>query len=112
MKTVDIARACHEANRAYCITLGDMSQVPWDEAPPDIQQSAIAGVKFVAANPDAGDSALHFNWTVSKVAGGWKYGEVKDAVAKTHPCLVPFDKLPEEQQRKDKLFRAVVKALL
>ena len=29
MKTDDIARVTHEANRAYCITIGDTSQVPF-----------------------------------------------------------------------------------
>ena len=32
-------------------------------------------------------------------------------VAKTHPCMVPFDQLPEWQQKKDKLFLAIVRAL-
>jgi hypothetical protein len=42
---------------------------------------------------------------------GWVYGETKDPVAKTHPCLVAYNDLPIEQQVKDHLFRAVVKAL-
>ena len=46
-----------------------------------------------------------------KVKDGWVYGEVKDTIAKTHPCLVPFEQLPEFQQKKDKLFRAIVNAL-
>jgi hypothetical protein len=36
---------------------------------------------------------------------------VKDAELKTHPCLVPFEELPKFQQQKDRLFRAIVKAL-
>jgi hypothetical protein len=28
-----VARVCHEANRAYCQTLGDNSQPAWDDAP-------------------------------------------------------------------------------
>jgi len=35
----------------------------------------------------------------------------KDAVAKTHPCLVDYDDLPPAQQAKDALFAAVVLAL-
>ncbi|XUM24954.1 RyR domain-containing protein [Bradyrhizobium oligotrophicum S58] len=46
-----------------------------------------------------------------KLRAGWVHGEVKDADAKTHPCIVPFDQLPRVQQAKDKLFRAVVAAL-
>ncbi len=28
-----IAKTCHEVNRAYCIGTGDLSQLPWDQAP-------------------------------------------------------------------------------
>jgi hypothetical protein len=34
-----------------------------------------------------------------------------DEGTKTHPCLVPFADLPEDQQRKDALFIAIVQAL-
>lgn len=46
-----------------------------------------------------------------KIGAGWGYGEVKDANAKTHPCIVPFDQLPEFQRKKDALFCAIVDAL-
>ena len=46
MKTEDIARICHEANAAYCLSLGDTSQTDWDNAPDWQKKSAINGVKF------------------------------------------------------------------
>ena len=42
---------------------------------------------------------------------GWKYGPVKDAQKKEHPCFLPYAELPPEQKAKDYLFRAVVHAL-
>jgi len=36
---------------------------------------------------------------------------VKDTEKKEHPCIVPFDQLPREQQAKDYLFRGVVHAV-
>jgi hypothetical protein len=39
-----------------------------------------------------------------KIKEGWVYGFVKDPVSKTHPCIVPYEELPEEQQMKDHLF--------
>lgn len=42
---------------------------------------------------------------------GWKYGPIKDADKKEHPCMVPFADLPAAQQAKDYIFRAVVHAL-
>lgn len=111
MNPIEIARACHEANRAWCEFNGDTSQLPWAEAPLWQQESAISGVTFHLANPDAGDSASHDEWMRHKLADGWKYGSVKDAEAKTHPCIVPFEQLPPDQQFKDKLFRTLVHTL-
>ena len=111
MTNEQIAAICHETNRAYCRTLGDITQPPWDEAPEWQKASAVDGVRFHLANAGAPDSASHDNWMAHKLADGWKYGETKDPDAKTHPCLVPFDQLPIEQQRKDGLFAAVVRAL-
>ena len=105
-----VARIAHEANRAYCRSINDDSQPPWEAAPHWQTQSAIDGVRFVLANPEAGDDASHRNWMAHKLADGWTYGPVKDPAAKTHPCLVPFDRLPPQQQAKDRLFRAVVLA--
>ena len=106
-----IARVAHEANRAYCATIGDDSQVPWEDAPEWQRASCIDGVRFHLANPDAGNATSHENWSASKRADGWVWGPVKDPKAKTHPCLVAFRELPIEQQRKDALFRATVHAL-
>lgn len=106
----EIAKVCHEANRAWCAINGDTTQRPWSLAESWQRDSAIKGVEFALANPGAGDSAQHEAWMADKVRDGWVYGEVKDAEAKTHPCIVPFDQLPEFQQRKDVLFRAIVNA--
>lgn len=109
MEEILIASVCHEANRAYCLTQGDTSQLPWTDAPPWQRESAILGVK--KAIEGATPEQLHESWSAQKVADGWVYGDVKDADAKTHPCLVPYGELPTEQQRKDALFGAVVNAL-
>lgn len=107
----NIARACHEVNRAYCQALGDDSQPKWDEAPDWQKQSAINGVRLHLTNPGAGPEASHESWMAEKRAAGWVYGPIKDADAKTHPCMLPFSQLPREQQAKDFIFRAVVHAL-
>jgi hypothetical protein len=106
-----IAMVCHETNRAYCQAIGDFSQPTWADAPAWQTQSAIRGVQFHLANPEALPSASHESWLAEKEATGWKYGPVKNPETKEHPCFVPFDQLPPEQQAKDKLFKAIVDAL-
>lgn len=102
-----IARICHEANRAYCLTLNDHSQVPWTDAPDWQVDSAINGVTFAltASDPQPADS--HVSWLKQKEAEGWTYGPIKDPALKQHPCMVPYDQLPASQKVKDKLFLAI-----
>ena len=112
MNNEQIARVCHEVNRAYCQALGDNSQPAWEDAPKWQQDSALLGVNLHVMNPQAGVTASHESWMAQKVAEGWVYGEIKDPVAKTHHCIVPYEQLPREQQAKDYLFRGVVHALI
>lgn len=106
-----IAMVCHETNKAWCAALGDLSQQGWDDAPEWQRESAIKGVEFHMQHPEATASASHESWLAEKERTGWKYGPVKDAEKKEHPCFVPFDQLPVNQQAKDKLFKAIVDAL-
>jgi len=107
----DIARVAHEVNRAYCQSLGDNSQLPWEEAPEWQQKSAVNGVEFHLAHPDSQPRSSHENWLAEKRKDGWTYGPVKDPDKKEHPCFVPYEALPAAQQAKDYLFLAVVRAL-
>lgn len=111
MKIEQIAKVCHEANKAYCETIGDISHMDWEETPHNIKQSAMDGVKFFIDNPTATPEMSHQNWTKFKVADGWVYGEEKNTNLKTHPCLVPYGDLPLDQRLKDSLFISIVKAL-
>src|SRR3954466_14184721 len=110
-KITATAIVAHEVNRAYCVAIGDYSQVPWDEAQEWQRDSALSNVKFHLDNLGAGPAASHENWLADKERQGWTHGAVKDEAKKTHPCIVPFDKLPPELQAKDFLFHAVVHAM-
>ena len=110
-KIVLIAAVCHAANKAWCESAGDRSQKNWEEAEQWQRDSAISGVKFRLNNPNAGHDAQHNAWMEDKILQGWIYGEVKDATKKTHQCILPFEKLPEFQQKKDRLFCAIVDSL-
>ncbi len=105
-----IARVCHEVNRAYCESLGDESQLPWEEAPEWQRESARMGVDLHMMG-DFPVSASHKSWMALKLEEGWRYGPVKDVEKKEHPCMVAYDDLPREQQSKDYIFRAVVHAM-
>lgn len=108
----EVAAICHDANRRMCINAGDLSQQPWEDAADWQKESAIKGVQFALDNPEATPADQHEAWSADKLKDGWGYGEVKDEVAKTHPCLVPYHQLPTAQQAKDHLFRGIVFGLI
>ena len=45
---------------------------------------------------------VHEVWAKSRIDQGWKYGEQRDDDKKTHPCLVPYDELPESEKDYDR----------
>lgn len=108
MNVEDIARICHEVNRAYCLSHGDDSHLPWDSAPAWQRASIIMGV---VAHMNAGGltpEQSHNSWLAVKQRDGWAYGPVKDEAKKEHPCCVPYADLPPEQRAKDYIFGAIV----
>lgn len=111
MKQNDIARVCHEVNRAYCISIGDSSQPSWEDAPLWQQESAANGVRFTLGNPDATPEDSHNAWLREKLENGWTYGPIKCPERREHPCCVPYSELPQAQRTKDYLFQAVIRSL-
>jgi hypothetical protein len=104
-----IARTAHEVNRAYCQATGDDSQPSWEHAPDWQRTSAINGVVAHLAGTLTPEQS-HESWLEEKRRDGWKYGSVKNAETKEHPCFLPYAQLPASQRVKDYLFKAVVES--
>lgn len=102
-----IAQICHEVNKVYCESDYDGSQCSWKDAPQWQKDSAINGVKFHLEN-DTTPEDSHKSWLKEKEDTGWKYGVIKNPYKKEHPCMVPYEELPKNQQVKDHLFKAIV----
>lgn len=111
MNAVQVAKVCHEVNRAYCESLGDHSQKSWDEASEGIRASAVDGVLKIVENPGMTPEQSHESWMRFKESQGWKHGVEKNEERKEHPCMVPYGMLGGEQRAKDYIFRAVVLSL-
>ncbi len=112
MLTVEnIAKICHQANKAYCFAIGDYSQPEWEKAPKWQKDSVINGVHFALNNPGTTPEQSHNSWMIEKKLDGWKYGPVKDPDKKEHPCMVEYSKLPSTHIIKDELFLSIIKTL-
>ena len=45
---------------------------------------------------------VHEVWSETRIQQGWTYGEQRNDELKTHPCLVPYEDLPEEEKEYDR----------
>jgi len=45
---------------------------------------------------------VHEVWASERVSEGWTYGKQRDEEQKMHPCLVPYEELPEEEKEFDR----------
>lgn len=45
---------------------------------------------------------VHEVWAAGRIAEGWIYGRERNDAIKEHPCLVPYDELPENEKDYDR----------
>jgi hypothetical protein len=44
----------------------------------------------------------HENWAANRMKEGWIYGPERNDGDKTHPCLIPYEDLPESEKEYDR----------
>ena len=45
---------------------------------------------------------VHEVWAETRIKQGWTYGPERDDKLKKHPCLIPYEELPEEEKEYDR----------
>lgn len=45
---------------------------------------------------------VHDVWAQSRISQGWTYGPERNDALKHHPCLVPYEELPEIERAYDR----------
>ena len=101
-KIVFIAKLCHCGWWCYMRGLGKgANPFPSHEQFESIKD----GVKFNLSHRDSTPEENHNNWMKKKIEDGWTFGPEKDEIKKTHPDLIPYRDLPQEEQTKDSIFK-------
>ncbi|MCU1227196.1 MAG: Ryanodine receptor Ryr [Acidobacteria bacterium] len=44
----------------------------------------------------------HELWALQRLKNGWTWGPTRDDAAKKHPCLVPYEELPDSEKQYDR----------
>ena len=68
---------------------------PIDTADVRLSEDLTALTELLAKN-------THDVWAVGRLKEGWTYGEIKDSEAKTTPCLVEYEALPDSEKLYDR----------
>lgn len=45
---------------------------------------------------------VHEVWAAGRIKEGWTFGTIRDDLNKTHPCLIPYEQLPESEREYDR----------
>lgn len=70
--------------------------------PEPIDLSGITLPEGLAALGEHLARNTHEVWASQRMAEGWRYGPVRDDTQKRHPCLVPYEELPECEKEYDR----------
>ncbi len=68
---------------------------PADTAEVELSEELQPLIEAMAKN-------VHEVWAKSRMDEGWTYGIQRDDIKKTHPCLLPYEELPETEKDYDK----------
>lgn len=46
---------------------------------------------------------VHETWSEARMKEGWRFGPERNDAAKEHPCLIPFEELPDSEKAYDRI---------
>lgn len=68
---------------------------PIDTASVELPEELVKLTETLARN-------VHEVWAAGRMAQGWQWGPMRDDAKKQHPCLVPYEELPEAERDYDR----------
>lgn len=68
---------------------------PIDTSDVELPQELIDLGERIAKN-------VHDVWSLGRINEGWTYGPERNDAEKKHPCLVPYEELPESEKDYDR----------
>ncbi len=99
----ELAQEYKDSNRRFADGIGaQLDAVGCAVAPSPLIDSRGHLCQFTDAEIELLAKREHDRWMADQVRDGWRYGPKKDRAKKTHPLLVPWEKLTADDQDKDR----------
>lgn len=70
--------------------------------PQPIDTSNIELPKELDTLVEAMAKNVHEVWAQTRISQGWSFGKERNDELKQHPCLIPYEELPEEEKEYDR----------
>jgi len=88
-------------------------RIPLKYRPEPIDTSGVALGDDLVALTEVLARNSHERWARQRLEDGWSYGPQRDDTRKEHPCLVPYEALPDSERDYDRVIAVeTIKALL
>ena len=68
---------------------------PVDISDVELDSSLMELVEVMAKN-------VHEVWAETRIKDGWRYGETRNDERLEHPCLIPYEELPDSEREYDR----------
>jgi RyR domain len=105
-----IAEAIHVVNGLLQRWHDDPAPQPeWARVPDAMRARVLAMVRGYKAGITPRQA--HERWLEAMAADGWHYGPHKDSVARTHPNMMAYSDLPQEQKIKNAMSQQITMVL-
>jgi len=93
--------------RPRAVAFKEWSRVKYLPAPIEVSHVTLPPA-ILALTEKLAENA-HDLWALERMGQGWTYGSKRNDDRKEHPCLVPYDRLPESEKEYDRI--AAIKTL-
>ena len=68
---------------------------PVDISDVELDSTLMELVEVMAKN-------VHDVWAETRIKDGWRYGETRNDERLEHPCLIPYEELPDREREYDR----------
>lgn len=68
---------------------------PVDISDVELDSALMELVEVMAKN-------VHDVWAETRIKDGWRYGETRNDERLEHPCLIPYEELPDSEREYDR----------